>query len=337
MRQRKHPLFDIPLPSSMDGSEGTTDQAIPPVDGGVQIDASPTVPMEVVEIEPAVACHAQKSHRTETTFSTTQQDQMTFTFQKGPAMFSSKPHRPETPAPATVLASVLPVHDEAPAAATGSGGLPNDPPISLSSFTRWVPALIFVGVGAVVLLVSLMIIERPLSQLTQGVALDRQKEFLEAQQRSEYRALDAEVQSAIRRIDRNLSQVALHTRRQISEAETGLKQGLPQIRAFPRQRPRELDLAILQSNETAAQWSGFLDAASGSAELDETRAALSALRTRAAEGRLIPADRELAATLLDQSAQQEDMSNKRAVQVRRLSESLGAQRFKESLTQFERR
>lgn len=191
----------------------------------------------------------------------------------------------------------------------------------------WLPLLGFAVVGGFVLIASLGILEQPLSHLMQAQSYARQQAMIEAQRRAEYQALDAEVRGAVRQVQKSLVNLDIQAQDLAADAELRVGQPIQRLQSHPRERPRELDLAILESKDTAANWASLTNAVCRPPEANPVYQAVQEVDNRMRDGKLMPSDRHLAAGLVTLTTQQETQAVKRYGHVRRLTESLEARRF----------
>jgi hypothetical protein len=257
--------------------------------------------------------------------------------QSGPSRDSEAFHHSRSDAPSdtgheggTRMDSVLPVYDDQQQEQRPTT-------VQERNLLWWMPVLGFAVVAGIILIVALIVMREPLSNLTQAHAYTQQKDMIAAKQQAEYAALDADVRAGIRQVQHALTNLDVRNQGLAAEAELRLGQPLQQLQSSPRNRPRELDLAILASKETATNWASLVNATAAPAQSRPILLMMSDLDARAREGRLIPADRDIVAGLLTLTAQQEELANKRAGQVQRLTESLAACKLEMALNDAERK
>lgn len=253
----------------------------------------------------------------------------------GPSQDSDAVDRGRDAAPSTArgegstrMESVVPIYADQPQ---------DQRPVAVQerNLLWWMPIMGLAAVGGVILIVALFVMREPLSKMAQAHADTEQKNLIEAQARAEYAALDADVRTKLRQVQHALTNLEVRNQGVAADAEFRLGQPLQQIQSSPRDRPRELDLAILSSKETAADWANLVNA-TAPAQSSSISLMMSGLESRAREGRLLPADRDVVAGLLTLTAQQEQLANKRAGQVERLTESLAARKLEMCLNDAER-
>lgn len=332
--KRKWTFSDVPLP----GMTAPGSQAESHLPGGMDAAASP----QAQPILPGESSHverfqAQKAFSYAASSRTEQHEEIRIGYEKTSTVKTQAPaysapsqsgQAMDNDLPPSVLDRYDPPekHEMPDAISTTS-------PASNSS--AWLPQAGLVLVGVFVLIVSVVVLQEPLTHIVQGMADQRHKELIQAQRAAEYQALDADVRATVREIEKNMTNVDIQSRSLVAEAELRLGQPVQHLQSNPRERPREMDLAILESTETAAKWADVVNASSRQQKTDYVYVTVQDMNNRIRDGRLIPADRDLAAGLLTLTKQQEEQAATRTGHVRRLVDSLDAKRFELTLDSIE--
>jgi hypothetical protein len=229
------------------------------------------------------------------------------------------------------LQSVLPVHADQPQDEEARPTMVEE----RNRLWYW-PLLGLTVVAGIIVLVALVVMQQPLSNWTRALASTRQKDMIQAKQQAEYAELAANVETDLRQVRNALLNLDSQNKGLAAEAERRLGQPLQRLQSDPQGRPRELDLAILESKDNAAAWANLINATSDTPESHQVSATVAEIESRAHDGTLVPADRQTVAGLLASTAQQEQEARKRAAQVQRLLESLEARKFETNLISAER-
>lgn len=309
---KKWPGLAVPLP----GLKAPSAAKGPPMPEEVIV-TIPAQPPQAAGQEQAVKFHAQTSRRVVSVSQTEQHEQVSINYERGPAMHAASPQHDEMPP------SVTPVYVDPPQQESEPYFAPSEHRSPLAS----VPTLGFAAVGAVVLIVSLLILQQPLSNWSQAQSYAKQQAMIEAQQRAEYQALDADVRGIVCQVQKNLVNLDIQAQDLAADAELRVGQPIQRLQTNPRERPRELDLAILESKDTAANWASLTNAVCRPREANPVYLDVQQVNNRIRDGKLVPADHALAVGLLTSTTHQETQAVKRYGQVRRLTESLEARRF----------
>jgi hypothetical protein len=214
---------------------------------------------------------------------------------------------------------------------TMDGYIGDEPGLSTKSFV-----LIFTVLLGVIVLGGLYLAREPLAEHARQRSLEAQTELLDAEAKKRYEALENDVVDTMRLIDGRVEQLNWNAAAVGAKVEQYLGAPLGYLQLHPIERPRELDLAVLESDTIALHWAGITNAVVHGYPSPRLHLVLQEIRDRIETESLVPADRGLVGELLSHLQLEERFAFERGHHLQSFKGLMDGLRFEQDLREFER-